>query len=76
MTAIRSGQQEFEAIAGLAWRKNGMPVRSLARKVMKDLDQLPLPAWDLVDIESYRKIWMQHHGLFLAKYQYDARVSV
>jgi anaerobic magnesium-protoporphyrin IX monomethyl ester cyclase len=64
VTAIRNGQEEFEGIAGLAWRKNGMPVRSFARKVMKDLDQLPLPAWDLVDIESYRKIWMQHHGYF------------
>ena len=64
VTAIRDGQEEFEAIAGLAWRKNGVPVRSFARKVMKDLDQLPLPAWDLVDIESYRKIWMQHHGYF------------
>jgi radical SAM superfamily enzyme YgiQ (UPF0313 family) len=64
VTAIRGGQKEFEAIAGLAWQKNGIPVRSFARKVMKDLDQLPLPAWDLVDMESYRKIWMQHHGYF------------
>ena len=64
VTAIRDGQEEFEAIAGLAWRKKGVPVRSFARKVMKDLDQLPLPAWDLVDMESYRKIWMRHHGYF------------
>ena len=64
VTAIRDGQEEFEAIAGLAWRKKGIPVRSFARKVMKDLDLLPLPAWDLVDMESYRKIWMRHHGYF------------
>jgi anaerobic magnesium-protoporphyrin IX monomethyl ester cyclase len=64
LLAIRDGQEEFEAIAGLAWRKNGMPVRSFARKVMKDLDRLPLPAWDLVDMEHYRKVWMQHHGYF------------
>jgi anaerobic magnesium-protoporphyrin IX monomethyl ester cyclase len=63
-TAIRDGQSEFESIAGLAWQKNGVAVRSFARKVMKDLDQLPLPAWDLVDIESYRKIWMRNHGYF------------
>jgi anaerobic magnesium-protoporphyrin IX monomethyl ester cyclase len=64
VTAIRGGKEGFEAIAGLAWRKNGTVVRSFARKVMTDLDRLPLPAWDLVDIESYRKIWMQHHGYF------------
>jgi radical SAM superfamily enzyme YgiQ (UPF0313 family) len=64
VTAIGGGKKEFEAIAGLAWRKNGISVRSFARKVMKDLDRLPMPAWDLVDIESYRKIWMEHHGYF------------
>jgi radical SAM superfamily enzyme YgiQ (UPF0313 family) len=32
--------------------------------VMKDLDVLPLPAWDLVDIEQYRKIWLKHAGYF------------
>jgi anaerobic magnesium-protoporphyrin IX monomethyl ester cyclase len=64
VTAIRGGHENFSAIPGLAWLQNGMPLRSPARKVMKDLDSLPLPAWDLVDIESYRKIWMSHHGYF------------
>ncbi|HET6253999.1 MAG TPA: radical SAM protein [Puia sp.] len=63
-TAIRDGHTAFEGIAGLAWLKNGVPARSFARKVMKDLDSLPLPAWDLVGIESYRAIWMRHHGYF------------
>src|SRR5580692_6819119 len=40
VTAIRSGQKDFEAIAGLAWQKDRIPVRSFARKVMKDLDRL------------------------------------
>jgi anaerobic magnesium-protoporphyrin IX monomethyl ester cyclase len=34
------------------------------RPVMRDLDALPLPAWDLVDIDAYRKIWNTHHGYF------------
>jgi len=62
--AIRGGRANLEAIAGLAWLADGIPVRSVARKVMKDLDRLPLPAWDLVDVESYRRIWMDHHGYF------------
>ena len=31
---------------------------------MKDLDGLPFPAWDLVDIETYRKTWLKHKGYF------------
>jgi anaerobic magnesium-protoporphyrin IX monomethyl ester cyclase len=32
--------------------------------VLHDLDSLPDPAWDLVDIEAYRRIWMAKHGTF------------
>src|SRR4029077_2432469 len=31
---------------------------------IRDLDGLPRPAWDLVDVERYRKIWQQRHGYF------------
>ena len=31
---------------------------------MKDLDSLPLPAWDLVSIEPYRQSWLKHAGCF------------
>ena len=63
-TTISAGRDDFSQISGLAWLQNKLPVRNAARKVMKDLDSLPLPAWDLVDIESYRQIWMGHHGYF------------
>src|SRR6185312_2685541 len=62
--ALRTGDAKPEGIPGLAWLQDGTPMRSAARKVMKDLDSLPMPAWDLVDIDSYRRIWMQHHGYF------------
>lgn len=29
-----------------------------------DPDALPLPAWDLVDIERYRRAWTEAHGFF------------
>lgn len=34
------------------------------RSPMRDLDQLPFPAWDLVDIDRYRRIWKARHGYF------------
>jgi anaerobic magnesium-protoporphyrin IX monomethyl ester cyclase len=64
VTAIRNGQEDLSHIPGLAWSQNKLPLRSIARKVLKDLDSLPMPAWDLVDIESYRQVWMQKHGYF------------
>jgi len=31
---------------------------------MKELDSLPFPAWDMVDMEPYRKMWLKHKGFF------------
>jgi len=45
----------YERIAGLAYRKDGVPVTNAARVLCFDLDQFQ-PAWDLVDwpLFSYR----------------------
>jgi anaerobic magnesium-protoporphyrin IX monomethyl ester cyclase len=34
------------------------------RPDISDLDKLPFPAWDLVDVEKYRAIWLKRHGYF------------
>lgn len=34
------------------------------RLPLRDLDSLPRPAWDLVDVAQYRQIWQQRHGYF------------
>ena len=52
------------ALKGIVYRKNSVSVVNLPRPVLRDLDELPLPAWDLVDIESYRNIWTTYHGYF------------
>jgi radical SAM superfamily enzyme YgiQ (UPF0313 family) len=39
-------------------------VRPSRRPDITDLDKLPFPAWDLVDVEKYRSIWMKRHGYF------------
>ena len=53
-----------DRISGLAFLRDGKVCHTPGRAIMKDLDQLPLPAWDLVDVEQYRKIWMDSHGYF------------
>jgi anaerobic magnesium-protoporphyrin IX monomethyl ester cyclase len=51
-------------IPGLAFRKHGETVVTPGRAVARDLDAFPLPAWDLIDVDSYRKVWKKFHGHF------------
>src|SRR5207245_10779 len=34
------------------------------RKPTTNLDELPAPAWDLVDVQRYRRAWIDSHGCF------------
>jgi radical SAM superfamily enzyme YgiQ (UPF0313 family) len=55
----------FAAIPGICLRApDGQLVKTPARPIVRDLDTLPDPAWDLVDVENYRRIWMARHGYF------------
>lgn len=51
-------------LQGIAYQEGTGVKHNTARAVMKDLDGLPLPAWDLVDIAAYRSVWIRHHGFF------------
>jgi radical SAM superfamily enzyme YgiQ (UPF0313 family) len=61
---IRQGGTEFSHIKGLAYRREGEMAKTVARPVMKDLDALPLPAWDLVNLQPYREAWLKSTGRF------------
>ena len=59
-----SGALDFMSMPGMAFLERGALVTTAKRPVMKDLDSLPLPAWDLVDIKPYRDMWMKQAGYF------------
>lgn len=61
-----SGRSErsLQDIAGLAYPANGRIHRTAARPFVKDLDRFPFPAWDLVNIPRYRRIWHNRHGYY------------
>jgi anaerobic magnesium-protoporphyrin IX monomethyl ester cyclase len=48
------------AIQSLAYTHARKTIKTPARAVIKDLDALPFPAWDLVDIQKYKNVWAQH----------------
>ncbi|MCF8423834.1 MAG: B12-binding domain-containing radical SAM protein [Bacteroidia bacterium] len=54
----------FENISGIAFENNRNLTKTPARIVLKDLDVLPTPAWDLLDIAPYKKMWLGNHGYF------------
>ncbi len=39
-------------------------VQNARRPDIKNLDSLPFPAWDLVDIPKYKNIWLERHGYY------------
>jgi len=49
---------------GIALVKNGSLLKTKRRTGFKELDSLPVPAWDLVNLEPYKKIWQDAHGYF------------
>ncbi|MBI5671410.1 MAG: radical SAM protein [Chloroflexi bacterium] len=51
-------------IQGLAYRHEGKVVKSPPRPVIRNLDALPFPAWDLVDRDKYRRVWLERHGYY------------
>lgn len=61
---VNKNDTDFFKIEGLAFKKDGAVIKTAGRQVMKYLDSLPFPAWDLVDMEPYRRMWLKHHGYF------------
>lgn len=60
----------LDDVRGLAWLEPGGGAStttlrlSAPRPDLQDLDALPFPAWDLVDLERYRQVWLERHGYF------------
>ncbi len=56
----------IEDICGVAYRRvyGGPAVRTPVRPLMRNLDQFPLPARDLIDVEHYRSAWKNAHKFF------------
>jgi anaerobic magnesium-protoporphyrin IX monomethyl ester cyclase len=63
---LAAGEGALPAIAGIAYldRSSQQVIENPRRPLMRDLDQLPMPARDLVDIDQYRQAWRQAHGVF------------
>ncbi len=54
----------LDSILGLIYRDGDEIKRNPPRPDLKELDSLPFPAWDLVDIPRYQAVWRERHGYY------------
>ena len=59
-----TGDREQLGITGIPVEASSQVDYHIRRPLIADLDSLPFPAWDLVDISRYQRIWLSHHGYF------------
>lgn len=59
------GLAQLGEIEGITYRNDaGEVAHTKKRRVLKDIDSLPMPAWDLVDLDKYRKRWLEKRSMF------------
>lgn len=56
--------QQVDSVVGLVFKQEGHIIKTGKRPLITDLDSLPFPAWDLVDVERYKSEWLRKHGYF------------
>ena len=64
VNSLQKNKKDISTIPGIAFKQNECVIKTARRNVLKDLDSLPLPAWDLLDIQPYRQSWLDHAGYF------------
>ncbi|HVR26245.1 MAG TPA: radical SAM protein [Candidatus Polarisedimenticolia bacterium] len=63
---LKGEESALERVAGLAYlhRQSREMVKTEQRDLMRDLNHLPFPSRDLIDINQYRTAWKAAHGYF------------
>jgi anaerobic magnesium-protoporphyrin IX monomethyl ester cyclase len=57
------GPNRMEGVAGIAYRRDdGTICKAAPRPMIADLDALPLPDREEINIEEYVSTWRRHHG--------------
>jgi radical SAM superfamily enzyme YgiQ (UPF0313 family) len=62
--ALNKNESDFNKIDGVIFKEKDKPAINPKRKVLNDLDNLPLPAWDLINMDPYNEAWQKSSGYF------------
>jgi radical SAM superfamily enzyme YgiQ (UPF0313 family) len=52
--------EEIGVLEGIAHHTNNEIKKNPKRAIYTELDNLPIPAWDLIDIKPYQEAWKKH----------------
>jgi radical SAM superfamily enzyme YgiQ (UPF0313 family) len=62
LSSLTAGD-DLASVAGILYRRaDGKTVTTAARAKIKDLDALPFPDRESIDLEPYMATWKRHHG--------------
>ncbi len=57
------GPNDLTHVPGIVFRNGeGICVRTPPRPMIKDLDTLPFPDREAIDLDAYTHVWREHHG--------------
>jgi radical SAM superfamily enzyme YgiQ (UPF0313 family) len=68
---FREGRRPLGSIEGLAYRSGGRTVRNARRAPIQCLDDLPLPAYHLIDLEKYFELKKKSRRHDLSRPRFD-----
>jgi radical SAM superfamily enzyme YgiQ (UPF0313 family) len=56
LKGLEQGRTDWSECMGLSWRKDGVVTHNPDRPPPQKLDEMPFPAWDLIDHAKYHKV--------------------
>ncbi len=59
----KKSKGNFSILEGIVYKDSNGIYKTPPRKVRNNLDDLPFPAWDIVQIDKYKNAW-ERHGYF------------
>lgn len=65
MATMSKGENLHSGISGIAYNNGGETVQTPRRNVIRDLDSLPMPAWDLLKLQPYKSMWKEKNGYYM-----------
>lgn len=74
-----AGQLEISQIPGISYRDGNLAIHNHGREFVEDINQLPLPAYDLADMEHYATVigkdkklleWLEKRGKTISNFRF------
>lgn len=56
--------EQIDLLKGIVYKNDLDYTINPKREVLKNLDELPMPAWDLIDINAYKEVWARSEKKF------------